>query len=145
MPKWSPRACRGVYLGVSAAHSSNIPLVLTIKTGFITPQYHVVFDDYFLTVVAEAEEPQVLERLFTYNNKTWDQLNEDVDITESSRFERKKLEMKRKQMQTRNAQQSDRENGEECSLRHKSSESNSQLKKGSILPQQAALGVSPRR
>ena len=50
VPKWSPRARRGVYLGVSAAHSSNVPLVLTIKTGSITPQYHVVFDDCFSTV-----------------------------------------------------------------------------------------------
>ena len=37
VPKWSPRSRRGVYLGVSAAHSSNVPLVLTIKTGSITP------------------------------------------------------------------------------------------------------------
>ena len=59
VPKWSPRACRGVYLGVSVAHSSNVPLVLTIKTGSISPQYYVVFDDCFSTAVAEAEEPQV--------------------------------------------------------------------------------------
>ena len=26
LPKWSPRVCRGVYLGVLAAHSSNVPL-----------------------------------------------------------------------------------------------------------------------
>ena len=30
VPKWSPRSRRGVYLGVSTAHSSNVPLVLTI-------------------------------------------------------------------------------------------------------------------
>ena len=42
--------------------------------------------------------------------------------------------MKRKQMQTRNAQQPDRENGEAGSLRHKSSESNSRLKEGGTTP-----------
>ena len=98
---------------------------MTIKTGSITPQYHVVFDDWFSTAVAEAEETQVWERLFTYNNQTWDQLDEDADITEPSRFEREKLEMKRKRMQTPNAQQSDHENGEAGCLRRKSSESNS--------------------
>ena len=67
----------GIYLGVSAAHSSNVPLAFTIKTGSITPQYHVVFDDCISTAAAEAEEPQVWERLFTYNNQTWDQLDKD--------------------------------------------------------------------
>ena len=82
VPKWSPRARRGVYLGVSAAHSSNVPLVYTIKTGSITPQYHIVFDDCFSTVVAEAEEPQVWNQLFTYTNQSWDQFNEDDDVTD---------------------------------------------------------------
>ena len=30
IPKWSPRSGPRVYLGASAAHSSNVPLVLTI-------------------------------------------------------------------------------------------------------------------
>ena len=81
----------------------------------------MVFDDWFSTAVAEAEETQVWERLFTYNNQTWDQLDEDADITEPSWFEREKLEMKHKRMQTRNAKQSDCENGEAGSLRRKSS------------------------
>ena len=63
LPKWSPRVLRGVYPGVypgvSVAHSSNVPLVLTIKMGNISPQYHVAFDDCFSMAVAEAEEPQV--------------------------------------------------------------------------------------
>ena len=80
LPKWSPQACRGVCLGVSAADSSNVPLVLTIKTGSITLQYHVVLDDLFLTVVADAEDPQAWERLFTYSNQLWDQFDENNDI-----------------------------------------------------------------
>ena len=125
LPKWSPRARHGVYLRVLAAHSSNVPFTLTITTGSITTQYHVVFDYCFSTAVAKAEEPQVWERLFTYNNQMWDQLDKNADITEPSRFEREKLEMKHKRMQTRNAQQWDCENGEAGSLRRKSSESNS--------------------
>ena len=42
--------------------------------------------------------------------------------------------MKRNRMQTHNAQQSDRENGEAGSRRCKSSESNSRLKEGSTAP-----------
>ena len=123
VPKWSPRARRGVYLGVSAAHSSNVPLVYTIKTGSITPQYHIVFDDCFSTVVAEAEEPQVWNQLFTYTNQSWDQFNEDDDVTEPSRFERESLEQQR--MQTRNAKQK---------LENGSKPTKSGVKEGSTAP-----------
>ena len=80
-----------MYLGVSAAHSSNVPLVLTIKTGSITPQYHVVFDDCFSTVTSEAGEPEVWENLFSYSNQSWDQF-EEIEASEPSRFEREELE-----------------------------------------------------
>ena len=50
LPKWEPKAQRGVYLGSPPAHSLNVPLVLTLKTGFVTLQYHVVCDDCFSMV-----------------------------------------------------------------------------------------------
>jgi hypothetical protein len=37
-------------MGFSPLHSSDVPLVLNLRTGSITPQFHVVFDDYFSTV-----------------------------------------------------------------------------------------------
>ena len=50
IPKWSPRARLGMFLGFSTLHSSLVPLVLNVKTGKISPQYHVIFDDKFETV-----------------------------------------------------------------------------------------------
>jgi hypothetical protein len=50
IPKWSPRARLGMFLGFSTLHSSLVPLVLNVRTGKISPQYHVVFDDKFETV-----------------------------------------------------------------------------------------------
>ena len=50
LPKWKPRSSRSVYMGVSHKHSSSVPLVLSTSTGAITPQFHVVFDDWFATV-----------------------------------------------------------------------------------------------
>ena len=38
------------YLGRSPSHASNVALVLNPKTGLVSPQYHVVFDDDFTTV-----------------------------------------------------------------------------------------------
>ena len=50
VPKWEPRARLGIYLGRSPAHASNVALVLNPKTGLVSPQFHVVFDDDFSTV-----------------------------------------------------------------------------------------------
>jgi hypothetical protein len=50
IPKWSPRVRLGLFLGFSDLHSSQVPLVLNIATGHISPQFHVIFDDKFETV-----------------------------------------------------------------------------------------------
>ena len=49
-PKWEPRSRIGVYLGHSPMHGGSVALVLNRKTGHVSPQYHVVFDDTFSTV-----------------------------------------------------------------------------------------------
>ena len=50
IPRWQPRSRRGLFVGYSPVHSSNVPLVLNLQTGSISPQFHVVFDDHFSTV-----------------------------------------------------------------------------------------------
>jgi hypothetical protein len=50
VPKWQPRARRGQFLGYSIEKSSSIGLILNTNTGNISPQYHVVNNDYFTTV-----------------------------------------------------------------------------------------------
>ena len=50
IPKWEPRSRCGVYLGLSPEHASSVALVLDLKTGHVSPQYHVIFDDTFSTV-----------------------------------------------------------------------------------------------
>ncbi len=50
LPKWSPRACLGIYLGPSPRHARNVYLVLNPHTGCVSPQYHCRFDDFFETV-----------------------------------------------------------------------------------------------
>ena len=50
LPRWEPRSCRGIFVGFSPNHSSNVPLVLNLTTGSISPQFHVVFDDEFSSV-----------------------------------------------------------------------------------------------
>ena len=49
-PKWEPRSCIRVYLGHSPFHTGSLALVFNPKIGQVSPQYHIVLDDTFLTV-----------------------------------------------------------------------------------------------
>ena len=49
-PKWEPCSRLGIYLGKSPFHAGSVALVLNPKTGHVSPQYHLVFDDDFTTI-----------------------------------------------------------------------------------------------
>ena len=56
-------------MGFSKMHSTQVGLVLNLLTGSISPQFHVVFDDMFSTVMSStAEDPEVWIRLVTSRN-----------------------------------------------------------------------------
>ena len=57
IPKFEPRSMQGVYVGPSPLHASTVGLILNTKTHRISPQFHVIYDDYFETVPHSAEEP----------------------------------------------------------------------------------------
>jgi hypothetical protein len=50
IPKWEPRAQMGLHVGRSPSHAANVPLILNPRTGHISLQFHVIFDDDFTTV-----------------------------------------------------------------------------------------------
>ena len=50
LPRWKPRSHHAVYMGMSPTHASSVPLLLNPDTGYITANFHVVFDDWFSTV-----------------------------------------------------------------------------------------------
>ena len=65
IPRWDPRCHRGVYLGRSPNHAENVALVLNLRTGHITAQFHVVFDDNFETVSSTDTDLKItFPRLF---------------------------------------------------------------------------------
>ena len=49
-PTWDPRARLGIYLGHSPYHVGRVALVMDPKSGFVSPQFYLVFDDNFETV-----------------------------------------------------------------------------------------------
>jgi hypothetical protein len=50
IPKWSEKVRIGMYLGSSPRHSRKVALVLSLQTGHVSPQFHVVIDDLFETL-----------------------------------------------------------------------------------------------
>jgi hypothetical protein len=68
LPKWDPRSRRGQYIGASPYHSSSVGLVRNLQTGSITPQYHLVYDNFFETVHnAPGDEPTEWPDLVVFN------------------------------------------------------------------------------
>jgi hypothetical protein len=87
LPKWSRRSRRGIYLGLSKIHSSNVHLVLHPETGHISPQYHLVFDDTFSTVYSDGQfDADVWNSLVTSNlerHSDADVLSNHIETTTS--------------------------------------------------------------
>ena len=56
LPRWKPRSSRRMFVGLSTRHSSKSPLVLNLESGYISPQFHVVHDDFFATVSSSSRQ-----------------------------------------------------------------------------------------
>lgn len=67
IPKWSRRARQGQFVGFSDEHSSLVANVRHLSTGYVSPQFHIVFDDHFHTVYGDPERD-------TYTNTICDLL-----------------------------------------------------------------------
>ena len=68
---WEPKSHCRIYMGMSSKHNYDVPLVLNLDTGYIKPQWNVVFDNWFTTVLSKSDEVPD----FTFNK--WLQLFTD--------------------------------------------------------------------
>jgi hypothetical protein len=86
LPKWDRRACLGQFVGFLAEHSSMVANVCHLTTGYISPQFHVIFNDLFETVNHTGVDDRVLESisngLFQRNRELYaeDELDEAGNI-----------------------------------------------------------------
>ena len=84
LPKWKPQSCHGLLVGFSPCHSALVPLILNPWTGKISPQFHVVFDNWFISILSvgskDAFDPSTWQDLFT---TSWYQyfFDEDDPVT----------------------------------------------------------------
>jgi hypothetical protein len=74
IPKWKPRSRRGMYLEYSTQHSSDVGLIMNLQTGYVWPQFHVVYDNLF-TTVHNTETGGSFE-INKFNPTTWERLIE---------------------------------------------------------------------
>ena len=56
--KWVRRSRTAVYLGTSPRHARSVALVLSLSTGYVSPQFHLKFDDFFETVQDKRSIPE---------------------------------------------------------------------------------------
>jgi hypothetical protein len=64
--KWNAHSWQGVYVGHSSCHSGSIPLMYNTKTMHISPQYHVIYDEFFRTATGPllTSPDEYLDRLY---------------------------------------------------------------------------------
>ena len=85
LPKWNPRDRVGIYLDQYREHASNVEYVLNPRTYHISPQYHVIYDDDFVTVLSltKLQEVNIWESL----NKTKSKLGLVNQLPNQDKFD----------------------------------------------------------
>ena len=69
IPKWEPRSRRGQYVGASPLHASSVGVVRNLRTDNLSPQFHVVYDNFFHTVYnGDNEAPENWDDLVIYSS-----------------------------------------------------------------------------
>ena len=63
LPKWNRRSRLGQFIGFSKEHSTLVANVRNLRTGYILPQYHIVFDDFFETTVRKGDNDPVIDTI----------------------------------------------------------------------------------
>ena len=64
-----PRSREAQFVGYNPLHASTVSLVRNLKTGIISPQFHVVYDDYFETVhTSPDKEPKMWPELIVFQS-----------------------------------------------------------------------------
>ena len=77
-PKWDARTRAGIYRGQSLIHNRNVALVLNIHRGYVSPQFHVKFDETFRTVLQDKWNASWLKSTSFTKPINWISHDEDI-------------------------------------------------------------------
>lgn len=59
LPRWNPRSKLGQFLGRSREHGDSVGRIRNLKTGAITAQFHVVYDNHFTTIQSDITHDNI--------------------------------------------------------------------------------------
>ena len=84
IPKWNKRSRRAQFLGFSPEHSSSVALVRHLQTNHVSPQFHIIHDDNFETII--NDEPMnheltdsLINELFENSREVYSEAEIDSD------------------------------------------------------------------
>ena len=63
LPKWNCWSRLGQFLGFSEGHSTLVANVRNLRNGYISPQYHLAFDDLFETTVRQGDNDPIIDTI----------------------------------------------------------------------------------
>jgi hypothetical protein len=63
LPKWNCQSRLGQFLGYLDEHYSLVANVWHLKTGYVSPQYHVVFENLFDTVLSSGADNALIDSI----------------------------------------------------------------------------------
>ncbi len=63
LPKWNCWSRLSQFLGYLDKHSPLVAMVIHLGTGYLSPQYHVVFDDLFETVFSSGSNNVLVDSI----------------------------------------------------------------------------------
>ena len=58
--KWDPHTRQGKCIEKSIAHASSFGLITNLRTGYMHPQFHMVYDIFFQTVMGGMKKNMIL-------------------------------------------------------------------------------------
>jgi hypothetical protein len=79
-PKWGSRVRLGIYIGILDHYASNVGLVLSLITGLVSPQFHLKFDDKFITVSAQLGTTSELQIKRGFMDKSNSKQSKNINI-----------------------------------------------------------------
>jgi hypothetical protein len=83
LPKWNRRACIRQFLGYLDQHLSLVANVRHMSAGHVSPQFYVVFDDLFKTVIRDGDNDLIVnsncDGLFERNGELYIEDEFDAD------------------------------------------------------------------
>ena len=74
LPKWNRRSLLGKFIGFSEEHSTLVANFCHLRTGCISPQYHLVFGDLFQKLVRLGDNDPGIDNICNnifYTSRDW--------------------------------------------------------------------------